>query len=297
MRYKITHRTEYEYARKVANCYNVARLIPRNLPEQECHRRQILVDPTPSSYREFVDHFGNRTCYFDIQQSHHALIVSSISEVTRSRPAAAKSPGPGWSKALEIFRQSREEELLEIREFMLPSPLIRPSREVTRYVEQFFVAGKPLRDCILEFGNAIFREFEYDPEFSDIATPLADVMKHRRGVCQDFAHLAIAGLRAMGLPAAYVSGYLETLPPPGKEKLRGSDASHAWFRAYVPEVGWFEFDPTNNIQPAEQHVVIGYGRDYSDVAPLRGVIQGGGEHKIKVAVDVEQVPAGGKNGH
>lgn len=297
MKYKISHRTEYEYAHPVANCYNIGRLMPRDLPGQHCLRTQVLVDPTPASYREFTDHFGNRACYFDIQHSHRRLAVTSVSEVTRDVTSAAGDPGPGWKQALQILRESRDPELLQIREFMLPSPLIRPSRQISRYVEKFFVAEKPVRDCVIDFGRSIYRNFEYDPEFSDIATPLGDVMTHKRGVCQDFAHVAIAGIRAMGLPAAYVSGYLETVPAPGREKLRGADASHAWFRAYVPELGWMEFDPTNDTEPGNQHVVLGYGRDYADVAPLRGVIQGGGQHKIKVAVDMEPVTEGKSNGH
>ena len=297
MKYRITHRTEYKYSQAVTGCYNMARLIPGNFPGQRCERAQVLVEPAPSSYREFTDYFGNRSSYFDIQRSHRKMSVVSVSEVSRETIPPHPGPGPTWTEALELLRASRNSDEIQVREYMLPSPLLRPLRSLTRYAEEFFVAGRPVRDCILDFGQAIHRDFEYDPEFSDIATPLSDVMEHRRGVCQDFAHLAIAGIRAMGLPAAYVSGYLETLPPPGKEKLRGADASHAWFRAYVPDLGWFEFDPTNNMVPAEQHVVLAYGRDYADVAPLRGVVQGGGKHEIKVAVDMEQLAAGDANGH
>ncbi len=297
MKYRITHRTEYKYTHPVTGCYNMARLIPGNFPGQQCQRAQVLVEPAPSSYREFTDHFGNRASYFDIQHSHRQMSVICVSEVLREEVPPFPNPGPNWTEALELLRAQRNGDEIQVREYLLPSPLIRPLRPLTRYVEEFFVAEKPVRECILAFGQAIYEEFEYDPEFSDIATPLSDVMDHRRGVCQDFAHLAIAGIRAMGLPAGYVSGYLETLPPPGKEKLRGADASHAWFRAYVPDLGWFEFDPTNNMEPALQHVVLAYGRDYADVAPLRGVIQGGGKHEIKVAVDMEQIPAGKADGH
>ena len=172
------------------------------------------------------------------------------------------------------------------------SPFISFSAEVRAYAEPSFVRGRPLIGCLRDLNSRIRHEFAYDPAATTLATPLLEVLAKKRGVCQDFAHLFIACARAMGLPARYVSGYLLTRPPPGKPKLRGSDASHAWVSVFIPEFGWVDFDPTNNCLPNEEHVVLGWGRDFDDVSPLRGVVLGGGEHRLKVGVDVEPVGAG-----
>ena len=169
------------------------------------------------------------------------------------------------------------------------SPFIQIDPAIRAFAEQSFTPARPLLAAMVDLTRRIFTEFTYDPHFTTIVTPLSDVLAHRRGVCQDFAHLEIACVRAMGLPARYVSGYLETLPPPGKEKLRGADASHAWLSAYIPEQGWVDFDPTNNQIPSEQYITTAWGRDYGDVTPLKGVIFGGGEHTLAVSVDVERL--------
>lgn len=173
------------------------------------------------------------------------------------------------------------------REFSLDSPMLRASAELREYAAQSMLGDRSFLASVQELNHRIYSEFTYDPGFTDVATPLQDVLKHKRGVCQDFAHLAIGCLRSLGFATRYVSGYLETLPPPGQEKLIGADATHAWFEVFCPGEGWFEFDPTNNTVASEQHIVTAWGRDFSDVSPLRGVIFGGGDsHQLNVAVTV-----------
>jgi transglutaminase-like putative cysteine protease len=163
------------------------------------------------------------------------------------------------------------------------------TRELQSYAERSFAEGRPIVEAVYDLMERIHRDFTYDPHFTTLATPLSEVLKHRRGVCQDFAHLAIGCLRTQGLAAKYISGYIETLPPPGQEKLIGADASHAWFSVFVPDTGWLDFDPTNNQMPMDQHITLAWGRDYSDVTPLKGVIFGGGKHDLKVQVHVENL--------
>jgi transglutaminase-like putative cysteine protease len=188
------------------------------------------------------------------------------------------------------MRSTQDPEEIEARLYMLESDFIEFSSEVSAYSALSFSPNRALRDAVEDLMHRIYADYQYDPGFSNIATPLKDVIKHRKGVCQDFAHLAIACLRMQGIAARYVSGYLETLPPPGKQKLVGADASHAWFSVFIPHQGWIDFDPTNAKIPEEQHITVAWGRDYADVAPLKGVIFGGGKkHKLHVAVDVERI--------
>jgi len=184
------------------------------------------------------------------------------------------------------LRSVRSAEVLDASQFVLDSPTVVVNDLILDYALKSFPPGRPLIDAVHDLMQRIFHEFNYDPEFSTIATPLKDVLEHRSGVCQDFAHLAIGCMRSMGLAARYVSGYIETEPPPGKERLVGADASHAWFSAYLPEHGWLDFDPTNNQLPGERHITVAWGRDFADVTPLKGVAFGSGEHELKVSVDV-----------
>jgi len=178
---------------------------------------------------------------------------------------------------------------VSIREFCFDSPLVRSHHLLREYAEQSFSVGRALEEAIIELNERIHADFKYEPTATDVSTPLAQVMRDRRGVCQDFAQVAVGCLRSMGLPARYVSGYLETQPPPGQTKLVGADASHAWASAYLGERGWLDFDPTNNALPSDQHVTVAWGRDFSDVSPLRGVVLAGGSHRIIVGVDVQRI--------
>jgi len=294
MRFRINHLTRYTYAEPVSLCHSILHLKPRHQGPlgQHCATSQLRIDPWPAVNREHEDFFGNRVNYFSIQQSHAYLEVTAVSEVDVTVP---ELPDPAttlpWEVVLERLHASREPLMLGARIFALPSALVPLEPSATAYAAQSFTPGRPILEATRELMGRIFEEFEYDPHFTTVATPVAEVMEHRRGVCQDFAHVAIAGLRGLGLAARYVSGYLETLPPPGQPKLRGSDASHAWFSLLVPDLGWVDFDPTNDQLLGEQHITTALGRDFQDVTPMRGIFYGGGAHDLTVAVDVDRISA------
>ena len=287
MKYRVTHITELNYEARVGHCYNVARLLPRELPHQKVLSAALRVEPLPDDYDERLDYFGNRTAYFSIIQPHEQLLVTATSLVEVSaepRPALFRSIS--WEAVRERLRGGPGAEIIDACQYLIDSPFVSGDELLLDYARPSFPAGRPLIEAAQDLMQRIYREFKYDPEFSDLATPLREVLEHRSGVCQDFAHLGIGCLRSMGLAARYVSGYIETQPPPGKERLVGADASHAWFAVYLPGQGWVDFDPTNNQLPGERYITVGWGRDYSDVTPLKGVAFGGGEHQVKVSVDV-----------
>ncbi len=290
MRYRVTHITHYHYSKPVTTCYNLAHLLPREFHRQSCTHSSLLIDPTAASLHERMDYFGNRLAYFNVQHNHSELVVKAVSEVeVRAHSDLLDTAFPmAWDEVAPYLLNSRRPDDLDARQFLLESPFIEIDADLHAYAEPSFVPGRPILDAVHDLMGRIHGDFKYDPDFSTIATPLSEVLAHRRGVCQDFAHLAIACLISHRIPARYVSGYLETIPPPGKEKLRGADASHAWFSVYVPNRGWVDFDPTNNQVPMERHITTAWGRDYGDVTPLKGVIFGGGEkHTLDVSVDVE----------
>ncbi len=293
MRYQVIHKTEYDYDETVGQSYNEARLLPRLSANQQCNYAQLLVEPLPAEYREHEDFFGNRVAYFSIREPHQRFVVTATSEVQIASQEAQLnfSQGMAWESVRLALRQQRDPQMLDALQYALDSPFVTANGELAAYAQVSFTPGRPLMEVVHDLMGRIHKDFTYDPHFTTLATPLSTVLKHRRGVCQDFAHLAIGCLRAQGLAARYVSGYIETLPPPGKEKLIGSDASHAWFSVYLPELGWMDFDPTNNQIPLDQHIVVGWGRDYGDVNPLKGVVFGGGEHKMEVSVDVKKLDA------
>jgi len=250
------------------------------------------VDPFPAVSREHTDFFGNRVSYFSIQQAHSVLEVTANSEVeVEPEELPDFEASLPWENVLEQLREGRDQDTLDARMFSLPSAFVPLVPAATEYACASFTTGRPILEAVSDLMSRIYREFEYDPHFTTVATPLAEVLEHRKGVCQDFAHLGLACLRGLGLAARYVSGYLETLPPPGQPKLQGADASHAWFSLFVPGVGWVDYDPTNDQVPREQHITVAVGRDFQDVTPLRGVFYGGGDHELEVAVDVDRVPA------
>jgi len=294
--YRVVHRTEYNYSAPASLCYNEARLQPRHSPRQRCLRSVITVDPAPVDYRERVDFFGNRVAYFAIQQPYRKLVVTATSEVALSEEQEVfvfGSDAP-WEQVRDQLRSDRSPELLAALAYAQDSPIIVADGEMADYAGDSFQRGRPLVEAVEDLMGRIHRDFRYSPGVTTVATPLSEVIAHRRGVCQDFAHFAIGCLRAQGLAARYVSGYLETLPPPGQEKLVGADASHAWFAVFLPGSGWVDFDPTNNLRPTERHITIGWGRDFADVTPLKGVAFGGGKQKLKVSVDVQPL-GGGKS--
>ncbi|MCA3071372.1 MAG: transglutaminase family protein [Rhodocyclaceae bacterium] len=295
MNYRISHRTEYHYAEPVDSGYNEARLLPRVVPRQVATASALAIDPPPSDYRERLDYFGNRVASFSIDQPHRSLTVTATSEVA-VEPRSGRLElfeGESWEKSRGILMQSIDAESLTARDFVLDSPLVAAQPGLADYATGSFTRGRSLLESVHDLMERIHRDFRYDPEFTTLSTPLTQVLEHRRGVCQDFAHLAIGCIRSQGLPARYVSGYIETLPPPGKPRLVGADASHAWFSVFVPDAGWVDFDPTNNQMPETQHITVAWGRDYSDVTPLKGIIFGGGRMTMKVAVDVLNLDTAG----
>lgn len=287
MKFRVTHKTDYQYQNSVSFCYNAACLLPGSNSYQTCFSRQLNVVPKPSYYRERIDFFGNQLSLFSIQKAHQAISITAVSEVEVHAPDTKNlSMSLPWERVLENLQKPADESLYFIKQYCLDSSLASTSQALHLYAEKSFPPNRPVLLAVQDLMSRIYQDFEYSPDFTTVSTPLYDVLEHRKGVCQDFAHLAIACIRSMGLPARYVSGYLETLPPPGKPRIIGADASHAWFAAYDPVLGWVEFDPTNNQIPKLQHVRTAYGRDYSDVTPLKGVLYGGGKHQLHVSVDV-----------
>jgi transglutaminase-like putative cysteine protease len=293
MMYRVKHVTTYRYTEPVLLAQHLAHLTPRQTAHQTCLKAQLRVTPTPAEIDESgQDYFGNPVTFFGLRDPHATLTVQVISKVeVRPRALPRAQDSRPWRGVQDPLAGLQGEALLDVADYCFDSPYATLTPKLKDYAARSFVAGRPLLACVLDLNKRINRDFAYDPTATTVATPLSEVLAARAGVCQDFAHIGIAGLRAMGLPARYVSGYLLTRPPPGKPKLRGSDASHAWIATYLPEFGWIEIDPTNNCIPGIEHVVLGWGRDFGDVSPLCGVVLGGGEHRLKVGVDVEPVAA------
>ena len=286
MIYRIAHKTTYKYKHPVAFGNHAVHLMPRTHGPQRCESYELLVTPTTSMRSDRTDYFGNRLNLFTVQQPHEELIVEARSTVSMTDTAA-----PGRSMAWDEVAKTIETQLtaanLDASQFLFESPRIRPSVEFASYAMASFPPGRPLSEALLDFTARIHREFRFDSKATNVRTPPEEVLRKRKGVCQDFAHLQIACLRSMNIPARYVSGYLRTFPPPGRPRLVGADASHAWVSVYCPVSGWLDFDPTNNLVPSQSHVTLAWGRDYGDVSPVRGVIRGGRDHSVEVAVDME----------
>jgi len=292
MRFRVRHVTTYKYSARVSHCYNLANLVPRDTERQRCLKNRITVSPTPAVTHKRTDYFGNKAFHFEIQKPHTELVITADSEIQLGENNLEMNLDLGvtYGGALQYLSATRNRVTIEAREFLLDSPMIENSGQLADYARPSFHPDRSLKSCVNDLTTRIFNEFTYDPGFTTIATPLADVLLHKRGVCQDFAHLQVGCLRSMGIPAKYVSGYIETLPKPGEEKLVGADATHAWVAYYCPEEGWVEFDPTNNTRAGIQHIVTAFGRDYIDVTPVKGVIFGGGEAPVlEVSVDVARI--------
>lgn len=293
MLYRITHTTEYTYAGPISLCHNIAMLIPRDTEQQLRKKTTINISPEPDVMKEYEDFFGNKVLYFAIQHQHKKLRVTVTNEIEKQQqPAAAINlyGNIAWEEARQQLFETNPD-YIDARQFITETSMTTINEQITLYALQSFTPNRPILDAAKDLMHRIFKDFKFDPDFTTVSTPATEVMRLKKGVCQDFAHLAIACLRSIGLPARYVSGYIETLPPPGKEKLVGVDASHAWFSVFIPNLGWMDFDPTNNQIPGEQHVTIGWGRDYADIAPLKGVILSSGSHKLSVSVDVRRLNA------
>jgi transglutaminase-like putative cysteine protease len=291
MRYHIRHSTEYTYQDRVSTAHNRLCLVPLNLPKQKCISSDVKISPTPDELIYRTDFFGNTLLFISIYQEHSHLEVISESVVdieNRINPDKATHSSTRWTDG-ELNVGNRANDHSEIAQYILPSYHIPYSEAIKNFAQDCFLQNASLWSSCLALMQKIFNSIEFKPGFTTVNTPVEEVLKSRKGVCQDFAHLMIAGLRNMGLPAGYVSGYIETVPPPGKEKLVGSDASHAWVAVHFPHIGWVEFDPTNNLLPSSHHTVVAFGRDYSDVAPIKGIIFSSGKQNISVKVDVNRV--------
>jgi transglutaminase-like putative cysteine protease len=294
MMYRIVHRTNYRYNAPVSRCRNEAHLRPRDTPRQHCVASDLVVDPTPTSWSERSDYFGNPVLSFVVDGPFSELTVTSTSSVSVSGSEPLPPTGPGWEEVRHSLTTDLSTDILAVREFCFESPLVPPSAGVHAYAEPSFPTGRPVDDAIADLTERIFHDFIYDPGFTTVTTPLQDVLRFRRGVCQDFAHLAIGCFRSMGLAARYVSGYLETAAPEGGERRIGADASHAWASVFVPGWGWLDVDPTNDKIVGSTYVTTAWGRDYSDVSPLKGIVFGGGNsHLLDVSVDVTRSAVAG----
>jgi transglutaminase-like putative cysteine protease len=288
MLYRITHTTTYAYAQSVATCHNEARLTPRATETQRPLRTQFRVTPAPSTLATDVDYFGNTVTFITLTEPHERLVITAMSHIEVLEPHAIDAGATdAWDAVAERVRRDRAPEWLAAYEFVFASPHVGIDDAVVAYAAASFSDGRPVLAAAIDLASRIHADFTYDSTVTTVATPVADFLAGRRGVCQDFAHLALACLRSHGVPARYVSGYLETTPPAGKPRLVGADASHAWIAVFCGEAGWIAIDPTNDQLAGPRHITLSWGRDYGDVGPVKGVILGGGPHTVAVAVDVE----------
>jgi transglutaminase-like putative cysteine protease len=284
MLYSVTHTTTYTYTDPVSLCHNLVHLRPRVAPRQTCIDTELLVMPEPRAMVRQHDYFGNPVSLFTIQEPHKKLEITARHRIEITGPTIEIAGRMSWEETRDALHLNRTH--LDGLQFVFDSHYVKQSAKLLEYAAPSFAPGRPLLDAAADLTSRIHRDFRYDAKATTLATPLADVLAQRRGVCQDFAHLAIGCLRSLGLAARYVSGYLQTNVPEGKERLIGADASHAWLSVYCPDVGWVDFDPTNNMTPSERHITIAWGRDYDDVSPIKGIILGGGSHTMTIAVDV-----------
>jgi transglutaminase-like putative cysteine protease len=290
MKLRVVHRTTYRYGEAVTTSRHEARIAPRDTHQQRTFSHHLEVTPTPSSSRRRFDYFGNRTAHFAFNEPHRVLSVEAKSIVDVHAPHVPDlTATPPWEHVRDALAADRRRDVLDAYELTFESPHVEISPTARDYAAISFSPGRPLLDAVRDLTRRVYADFVYDTRATEVSTPIDEVLAHRRGVCQDFAHVMISCLRSHGLAARYVSGYLLTHPPPGRPKLVGADASHAWIATWVPEHGWVDFDPTNDRIPTDEHVTIAYGRDFGDVTPIRGVILGGGRHVLEVAVDVDPV--------
>jgi len=301
MAYRVINRTEYRYPSTVSASFGELMMLPRDLPGQRCLRSALTIEPEPGDLRERVDFFGNRATYFAVLDPHTRLsVIADCLVRVRGRRAQPSSDPIGWEQARDRVRGARgsgpgaDLEALDARQFVLNSPLVTLSTQLVDYATASFKPELGLLDAVRGLASRIHRDFEYLPGATQVTSTIEDVLRCRAGVCQDFAHLAIGCLRSLGLAARYVSGYLETRPPPGKPRLVGVDVSHAWFSVFLPGTGWVDMDPTNDQLVDDHYVTTAWGRDYTDVPPVKGVIFTQGDRQdLRVSVDVIPVSEDG----
>lgn len=293
MKYRVTHTTEYGYDEIVPLGHNVLRLQPRDHDRQRRIASDLSINPMPASRRERIDFFGNHALWISVQEPHSRLEIVARSEVEVS--PRGEYPEPifhlSWQDVPAMLAGNANPELQFARQFTFESTYVPINEELAEYARPSFPLGKPLLPCVVDITRRIQAEFAFIPGVTTVGTPVLEVLHQRKGVCQDFAHLQIACLRSLGLAARYVSGYIVTRPPPGQPRLRGADMSHAWVSVVIPDIGWVDCDPTNGSLPSDEHITLGWARDYEDIVPVRGVITSSHHHTLQVAVDVEPVKA------
>lgn len=282
MKYRLEHVTEYRYAQPASLSYNDVCLKLRATSYQTVGKHQFDIQPKPDYQKDRVDFFGNNWRILSFEQSLESMRLSTRHDVE----VVDRFPG---GLPTSLIPAGETADLVETAPYLWESPYIRRSEEFAAFGKPSFAGGRPLLESVMDLTLRIFKDFEYSPAATTIATRVEEVGRIRKGVCQDFAHYMIAVLRSLDIPARYVSGYLNTRPPKGKEKIRGADASHAWISVYSKGNGWVDFDPTNGLLVRDNHITLAWGRDYGDVAPLKGVVLGGGAQSLRVQVDVQEI--------
>jgi transglutaminase-like putative cysteine protease len=285
--YQVRHRTTYEYEDPVSVSHHILRLTPHNSRGQICRHSEISILPRPPVINWHVDYFGNKNATFTLLEPHDRLIVDASSELeVNALPLPDFSASPPWEQVRDSLPENYTDEGLNAYQYVFDSSRLKATPDLAEYARDSFPPNRPLLEGVMDLTHRIFQDFRFDTKATEVSTPVETFFEKRRGVCQDFSHLQIVCMRSLGLPARYVSGYLRTLPPPGRPRLIGADASHAWCAAWSPGVGWVDFDPTNNCVPYDGHITVAWGRDYSDVSPIHGVLLGGSEHTLDTGVDV-----------
>ncbi len=287
MIYRVSHATRYTYADAIPLSHNVVRMRPRDHSSQTCRWHTLSVLPIPAVSNERLDYFGNQVTWLSLQEPHTELTIAAESEIEvklNLRPDI--SQGDSWQQVRHALRTEAGRDIVPIRQFTFDSLYVKRSQELSSYALESFLGDRSLLECVLDLSKRIRADFTYLPGSTKVGTPSLEVLRTRKGVCQDFAHLQIGCLRSLGLAARYVSGYIATTPPPGKARLAGADASHAWISVFTPDFGWVDFDPTNGIMPLDSHITVAWGRDYDDVGPIRGILVGGQRQRLEVNVDV-----------
>jgi transglutaminase-like putative cysteine protease len=292
VRYRVRHQTVYHYGGDVAHSHQLLHLTPRDLANQFCHSRSITLDPEPSTRREDIDPFGNFVTRLEYDLPHDRLeVLAEVAVEVREARDATDAESAAWeevSGALSYSGRPMSAVHLDACRFRMESSYVRIKQTFSEYAADCFVQGRALKLAAEDLMHKIHRDFSYAPGATNISTKVSEAFMARRGVCQDFAHIMLACLRSRGLAARYVSGYLRTAAQPGSDAaLLGADASHAWVSVFCPPYGWIDFDPTNDVRVGTDHIVIAWGRDFGDVSPLRGVIVGGGQHRLSVRVSVQ----------
>ncbi len=287
MIFDVSHRTHYRYTVPVVQSQHLIHMSPRVIARQTIRNHSLIVEPAPALRYDGVDALGNPVLILDIERPHKELVIHARTTIeTHAVPEIDAASSTPWDALDTQFLASGGPLPLDVIMYRCASRLTTATREIADYAKVSFTPGRPVLDASIALSNRIFAEFKFDNTATDLSTPISVVLRERRGVCQDFAHLALACLRAMRVPARYVSGYILTHPPAGQPRLQGADASHAWISVWSPEFGWIDLDPTNGIVVSDEHITIAYGRDYDDVSPISGVLLGGGEHDVHVGVDV-----------